>query len=76
MPDNTPPARTPEEVRQEIAAQRDELAGAVDAVRADFDITRKVRANLPAVAGGALAAGYVLAGGIGATVRLVARRSR
>jgi hypothetical protein len=76
MPDNTPPARTPEEVRQEIAAQRDELAGAVDAVRADFDITRKVGANLPAVAGGALAAGYVLAGGIGATVRLVARRSR
>jgi Protein of unknown function (DUF3618) len=76
MPDNSPPARTPEEVRQEIAAQREELVGAVDALRADFDITRKVRENLPAVAGGALAAGFVLAGGIGATMRLFARRSR
>jgi hypothetical protein len=76
MPDNSPPLRSAEEVRSEIAAQRDELAGAVDALRAEFDVTRKLRENLPAVAGGALVAGFVFAGGIGATMRLFARRGR
>ena len=40
------------------------------------DITGKLRAKLPAVAAGALFAGFVLAGGVGATARLVFRHGR
>jgi Protein of unknown function (DUF3618) len=75
--DNT---RTPEQVRRDIEAHREELAGAVDALRRDLgnaaNIGAKLRSKLPAVAGAALGAGFVLAGGIGATMRLLARRSR
>jgi hypothetical protein len=35
-----------------------------------------MRAKLPLLAGGALAAGFVLSGGIGAGMRFLARRSR
>jgi hypothetical protein len=35
-----------------------------------------MRAQLPLVGGGALVAGFVLAGGIGATARLIFRRGR
>jgi hypothetical protein len=72
--------RTPEEVRREIEAEREQLATAVDELRdgigAAADIRGKLAANLPVVAAGALAGGFVLAGGIGATMRLVMRRSR
>ena len=40
------------------------------------DIGAKLRAKLPVVAAGALGAGFVFAGGIGATMRLLARRGR
>jgi hypothetical protein len=33
-----------------------------------------VRAKLPVITAGALAAGFVIAGGIGATMRLIGRR--
>jgi hypothetical protein len=69
-------ARTPEQVRREIEAHRDELAGAVDELRAATNLGAKLKTKLPAVAGGALAAGFVLAGGFGATMRLLARRGR
>ena len=73
-------ARTPEELRREIEAERDELATAVDTLRAEIgeatNVGAKLRAKLPAVAAGALGAGFVLAGGIGATMRLFARKSR
>ena len=73
-------SRTPEQVRQDIEAHRDELAGAVEALKRDLgkatDVAGKLRANLPAVAGAAVGAGFLLAGGIGATMRLLARRSR
>ena len=36
----------------------------------------KLRGNLPVVAAGALGAGFFLAGGIGATMRLLARKGR
>ena len=36
----------------------------------------KLRANLPLVAAGALGAGFFLAGGVGATARLLFRRGR
>ena len=73
-------ARTPEELRREIETERDELATAVDTLRAEIgeatNVGAKLEAKLPAVAAGALGAGFVLAGGIGATMRLFARKSR
>lgn len=68
--------RTSEDVRRDIADERDQLAGAVDELRADLDVADKLRAKLPALAGGALGAGFVVAGGIGATMRFLARRGR
>ncbi len=72
--------RTPEEIRREIETERDELATAVDTLRAEIgeatNVSAKLKANLPAVAAGALGAGFLLAGGIGATMRLFARKSR
>ncbi len=72
--------RTPEELRREIEAEREELATAVDTLRAEIgeatNVSAKLKAKLPAVAAGALGAGFVLAGGVGATMRLFARKSR
>jgi Protein of unknown function (DUF3618) len=68
--------RTPEQIRREIEHEREQLAEAVDSLREGFDVTGMLRAKLPAVAAGALGAGFVLAGGIGATMRLLMRRSR
>jgi hypothetical protein len=72
--------RTIEDVRRDIATERDQLADAVDDLRAGLgeatDIAGKLRARLPVVAAGALGAGFVVAGGIGATMRLLFRRGR
>jgi hypothetical protein len=72
--------RTTEQVRRDIEAQRNDLARSVDTLRAEIgeatDVAGKLRANLPVVAAGALGAGFVLAGGIGATMRFLARRGR
>jgi hypothetical protein len=72
--------RTAQQVRTEIASERDELATAVETLRSELgevtDVAGKLRERLPVVAGGALAAGFVLAGGVGATMRLLARRGR
>ena len=72
--------RTPEQVRREIEAEREQLAHAVDELRTEMgeaaNVTAKLRAKLPVVAVGALGAGFVLAGGIGATMRLIFRRGR
>jgi Protein of unknown function (DUF3618) len=68
--------RTPEEVRYEIESEREQLARAVDQLRDGMDVTSALRAKLPVVAAGALAAGFVFSGGIGATMRLLMRRSR
>lgn len=72
--------RTPEQIRQEIELEREALAGAVDDLRGGLghatDVEGMLRARLPVAAGGALAAGFVLAGGVGATMRMLARRSR
>jgi hypothetical protein len=67
-------SRTAEDVRRDIALERGQLSDAVDDLRADLDVTDKLRAKLPALAAGALGAGFVLAGGIGATLRFLARR--
>ncbi len=68
--------RTAEQVRRDIETKREQLTDAVDDLRAGMDITAKLRAKLPVVAVGALGAGFLLAGGIGATMRLLARRGR
>ena len=72
--------RTSEQVRREIELEREQLADAVDSLRAGLgqatDVAGFIRGRLPVVAAGALGAGFVLAGGIGATMRLFARRSR
>jgi hypothetical protein len=72
--------RTPDAVRREIESEREQLAHAVEELRAGLgdatDVAGKLRAKLPAVAAGALGAGFFLAGGIGATMRLLARKGR
>jgi hypothetical protein len=72
----TSDGRTPDQIRREIEAQREHLAGAVEDLRGAADPTSIVREKLPLFALGALGAGFVLAGGIGATMRLLARRGR
>jgi len=73
-------ARSTEDVRREIRQEREELAKAVEALRDDLgeatDVAGKLRAKLPVVAAGALGLGFVAAGGIGATMRLIMRRGR
>ena len=73
-------SRTTEEVRRDIATEREQLADAVEDLRAGLgeatDVAGKLRARLPIVAAGALGAGFVVAGGIGATMRLLFRRGR
>ncbi|HWN22175.1 MAG TPA: hypothetical protein VNP93_09405 [Gaiellaceae bacterium] len=72
--------RTPDTVRREIESEREQLAQAVEELRQGLgeatDVAGKLRARIPAVAVGALGAGFFLAGGIGATMRLLARRGR
>jgi hypothetical protein len=68
--------RTAEQVRRDIEAERERLADAVDDLRAEMDINAKLRGKLPLVAAAAAGAGFVVAGGIGATMRLLMRRSR
>jgi hypothetical protein len=72
--------RTPEAVRREIEVERIELAEALEGLRAGFgqvtDVAGKLRANMPVVAAGALGAGFFLAGGVGATMRFLARKGR
>jgi hypothetical protein len=67
-------------MRQEVAAEREKLADAVDHLRAEIreatNVKAKLRANLPIAAAGALGVGFFVAGGIGATMRLLARRGR
>ena len=73
-------SRTPADVRREIAQEREHLAGAMEDLRKEIgevtDVSGKLKAKLPVAAAGALGAGFFLAGGIGATMRLLARRGR
>ncbi len=68
--------RTPEDVRREIESEREQLATAVDDLRGAADVTAALRPKLPVLAAAAAGAGFFLAGGIGATMRLLARRGR
>jgi hypothetical protein len=72
--------RTLDDVRREIESEREQLADAAENLRESIgeatNISGKLRANLPAVAVGALGVGFLLAGGVGATARLIFRRGR
>ena len=72
--------RSAEQVRHDIETERERLSTAVDDLRAGLgeatNIGAKLKGKLPIVTAGALGAGFVLAGGIGATMRLLARRGR
>ena len=72
--------RTPETLRREIEHERRELADAVEQLRDGLgeatNVAEKLRTRLPAVAAGALGAGFFLAGGVGATMRFLARKGR
>jgi hypothetical protein len=72
--------RTEEQVRSDIEREREQLAGAVEHLRGSLgdaaDISGKLKSKLPVVAAGAASVGFVLAGGVGATMRYFARRSR
>jgi len=73
-------SRTVADVRRDIETEREQLAGAAESLRESFseatDVRAKLRANLPAAAVGALGLGFLLAGGVGATARLIFRRGR
>jgi hypothetical protein len=73
-------SRTLEDVRRDIESEREHLAGAADTLREEIgeatNVGAKLRANLPAVAIGALGVGFLVAGGVGATARLIFRRGR
>jgi len=73
-------SRSTQDVRRDIAAERDQLAASVEDLRQGIgeaaDVGAKLRGNLPVVAAGALSAGFVIAGGVGATMRLLFRRGR
>lgn len=72
--------RTTDDVRRDIAAERDQLADAVESLRAGIgevtDVAGKLRARLPVVAAAAVGVGFFVAGGIGASMRYLARRGR
>jgi hypothetical protein len=72
--------RTTADVRRDIAVERDQLAASVEHLRKGIgeaaDVGAKLRGNLPVAAAGALSAGFVVAGGVGATMRLLFRRGR
>ena len=68
--------RSTEDVRRDIATERDQLAGAVEDLRAGIGEAADLRGRLPLDRGERARAGFVLAGGVGATIRFVARRGR
>ena len=77
MPTNN---RTTGDIKREIEQERNELARSVESLRSEIKEATDVRAHLsrhlPVAAGVALGAGFVLAGGVGATMRLIFRRGR
>jgi len=65
-----------ETIRREVAAEREQLAEAVNQLRRSGDLTAQAREKLPLLLVGAFVVGFVFSGGIGATMRLLFRRGR
>ena len=72
--------RTTEQVQHEIELERQSFAAAVEQLRRDLnaavDVSTKLKSNLPLALLCAGTAGFVVAGGIGATAHYLARRGR
>jgi hypothetical protein len=72
--------RTPELVRHEIAIERTELVEAVESLRRGIadrtDVKSQLAARAAVLAPMAFLVTFVASGGIGATMRYVARRGR
>ena len=73
-----PNERTPLEIRGELERERQQLASSLEKLRGELsdatDVTTKLRAHLPVALGAAFAGGFVVAGGVQATLRLAFRR--
>jgi hypothetical protein len=73
-------ARTVDEISRDIAVERAGLADAVGRLRGEVasatDVDARLRPRLPVLLPGAFVAGFVLAGGVGASMRYLARRGR
>ncbi len=65
-----------EAVRRQLADERAQLAGDIAALRGGVGVSERVSDRLPLLAVAVFAASFVLAGGLGAAARLVARRGR
>jgi len=72
--------RTETVVRGDIEREREQLASALVELRGELgratDVTALLRAHMPVALAGAVAAGFLVAGGLGATVRYAVRRVR
>jgi hypothetical protein len=72
--------RTPALVRKDLANERRELAETVDELRSRLatatDVKGRIGSRLGMLVPAAFAASFVLAGGVGATMRYLARRGR
>ena len=72
--------KSDERIREELRTERAALADAVGDLRGAVgeatDVSGKLRAKLPLAAAGAFGLGFLKAGGIGATARLLVRRGR
>jgi hypothetical protein len=72
--------RTEQEVRAAIRDERHGLASSLEELRTEIEhatnLDAKLSGVLPVAIAGALGAGFFLGGGIGATIRLLMRRSR
>jgi hypothetical protein len=68
--------RSPEQVRRDIAREREQLALAVERLRTEVGGTFDIRSRVGVLVPAAFATAFVLSGGIGATMRYFARRGR
>ena len=69
-------ARFPEQVRRDIAREREQLAISVERLRSEVGGTLDIRGRVGVLVPAAFATAFVLSGGIGATMRYFARRGR
>jgi hypothetical protein len=64
------------ELRREIEREREQLAQAVASLRNASDLNGWLRPKMPILAAAAFCTTFLLAGGIGALIRLLLRRGR
>ncbi len=73
-------AKADEKIRRELGEERARLAQEMETLRGEVgeatDIGGKLRAKLPLAIGGAVGLGFVAAGGLGATAKLLWRTVR